>query len=165
MSPLSKRSWVGFAVVCLFSGGCGEPSAVSEAGDVLGTSTQALERCTDNLAFELHGIYRETGRFPAAMACADFNGDSHPDLAVAHPGSRAVSVLLNQGDETLAPEVTFPGGEGNAVVAQDFNADGWMDLAVENEADGTVSFLIGHGPGGFAPPVTLAAGELVVQAD
>jgi hypothetical protein len=62
-----------------------------------------------------------------------------------------VSVLLGQGDGTLAAQVTFPVEGGSAVAARDADADGWVDLEVTNTADGTVSLLRGHGPGGFSP--------------
>lgn len=153
MSPVSKMSWVGAAVVVLFSIGCGEPSQAVETQGGLGLSTQALAGCTDNAAFDVHSISRATGEFPAAVACADFNGDGLADLAVASPGRGVVSVFLGQGDGVLAPEVTFPMEGGSAVAARDADADGWVDLAVTNEADGTVQLLRGHGPGGFSPAV------------
>jgi hypothetical protein len=138
MSSVKTMSWVGFAVVSLFSVGCGGLEA-SEAGSTLGTSTQALEQCNDEAAFELSGISRMMGRFPSAMACADFNGDGLVDLAVGAPDSGEVDVFLNMGDGKVSQQFTF-------------NEDGWVDLAVTNDADGTVSFLMGQGPGGFAPP-------------
>ena len=137
MFSVSKMSWVGTAAVVLFSIGCGEPS-------------QAVEGCTDNAAFDVHSISRAMGEFPAAMACADFNGDGLADLAVASPDRGAVSVFLGQDDGMLAPAAAFPVKGGSAVAAQDADADGWVDLVV-TEADGTVQVLRGHGPGGFSP--------------
>jgi len=153
MFAVSKMSWVGAAVVVLFSIGCGESSEALGAGEGLGQSTQALSGCMDNAAFDVSAIASATGEFPAAMVCADFNGDGQMDLAVSSPGSSEVSVFLSQGDGTLASRVTFPVEGGSAVVARDFDADGWVDLSVTNAADGTVRLLQGHGPGGFAPAV------------
>jgi hypothetical protein len=152
MSAVSKMSWVGAAVVVLFSIGCGGASEANGSGEGLSQSAQALLGCMDNAAFDVSAIASATGEFPAAMACADFNGDGQMDLAVASPGSREVSVFLGQ-DGVLASRVTFPVEGGSALVAQDFNADGWVDLSVTNAADGTVRLLQGHGPGGFAPAV------------
>ncbi|WP_224244838.1 FG-GAP repeat domain-containing protein [Hyalangium gracile] len=156
MSSLNTMSWVGVAVVSLFAVGCGQPEAV-EAGADLATSTQALDRCNDEGAFDVSGVFQAMGRFPAAMACADFNGDRQVDLAVTDPDSGTVSVFLNQGDGTLASQVSFPVEGGSAVVARDIDADGWVDLAVTNGSDGTVSVLRGHGPGGFAAQVSFAS--------
>jgi FG-GAP-like repeat len=139
MFSASKMSWVGTAVAVLFSIGCGE-------------SPEAMDGCTGNDAFDVHSISRAMGEFPAAMACADFNGDGLADLAVASPGRGAVSVFLGQDDGALAPEAAFPVKGGSAVAAEDADADGWVDLVV-TEADGTVQVLRGHGPGGFSPAV------------
>ena len=42
------------------------------------------------------------GGSPAAVAIADFNGDSFLDLAVANAGTNDVSVLVGKGDGTFA---------------------------------------------------------------
>ena len=152
MSAVSKMSWVGAVVVVLFSIGCGGSSEPVGTGETLSQGTQALSGCMDNAAFDVSAIVSATGEFPAAMACADFNGDGEMDLAVASPGSREVSVLLGQ-DGALASRVSFPMEGGSAVVARDVDADGWVDLSVTDAADGTVRVLKGYGPGGFAPAV------------
>jgi hypothetical protein len=138
MFSVSKLSWVGVAVVVLFGIGCGEPYQAVEIPGGMRLSAQDLEGCGD---------------FPAAMACADFNGDGQIDLAVANPEQGGVSVFLGQEDGTLASEVIFPVEGGSALEAQDADADGWVDLAVTNEAGGAVQVLYGHGPGGFSPAV------------
>src|SRR5262249_18065626 len=37
------------------------------------------------------------GKFPIALAAADFNGDGRPDLAVVNENDSSISILLNQG--------------------------------------------------------------------
>jgi hypothetical protein len=84
-----------------------------------------------------------------AITTGDFNGDGHPDLAVANLYSNNVALLLNCGDGTFASAQTFSCGGSRPydVVAGDFDADGKLDLAVANYASNTVAILLGTGAG------------------
>ncbi len=105
---------------------------------------------------------------PIAVAVGDFDGDGRLDLAVANgycsltdaglcPGS--VSVLLNLGGGSFAPQVAYPTeSDSISVAVGDFNGDGKPDLAVANEGSATVSVLLNLGDGGFAPQVAWATG-------
>jgi hypothetical protein len=104
------------------------------------------------------------GSHPAALAVADFNGDSRTDLAVANDDSvgdgGTVSVLLNSGDGGFAAQVTFNVGPNpNALAVADFNGDGRPDLAVTNSSAATVSVLLNLGGGAFASQVTYSVGS------
>ena len=99
------------------------------------------------------------GSAPQALAVGDFDGDGHPDLAVANYNSNTVSVLLGNGDGTFQPQTTYAvGGEPNGVAVGDFNGDGHPDLAVANYNSNTVSVLLGNGDGTFQPQTTYAVG-------
>jgi uncharacterized repeat protein (TIGR02543 family) len=105
------------------------------------------------------------GMSPAAVVVADFNGDGHPDIAVANSGSRNVSVLINSGDGTFKPAATFDAGMASptSIEVADFNNDGIQDLAVwtlSGPIGSTLSILLGNGDGTFKAPKTtpLAAG-------
>ena len=68
------------------------------------------------------------------VATADFDGDGHVDIVVAHgslqDGNGVILVLLNQGDGTFRDPLTFPTtGLLNAFAVTDFNGDGMPDLA------------------------------------
>jgi len=47
------------------------------------------------------------GTGPVGVAIGDFNGDGHPDLAVANYGDNTVSVLLSTSKPTAAPVSRF----------------------------------------------------------
>jgi len=105
------------------------------------------------------------GSNPEGVAIGDFNGDGHPDLAVANVNNNnndnTVSVLLGKADGTFGAQTTYAVGRGPAGVAiGDFNGDGHPDLAVTNEGSGTVSVLLGKGDGTFGAQTTYAVGSL-----
>jgi len=90
--------------------------------------------------------------FPDAIVAGDFTGDGHLDLAVANEFADTVSVLLGDGNGTIAPEATYAVGlDPVAIAAGDFTGDGHLDLAVANLGAGydTVSLLLGDGDGTF----------------
>lgn len=120
------------------------------------------------------------GIHPGAAVAGDFNGDGYPDLAVSdgsfNGDSGGISVLINNGDGTFKPAVTYNAGVGAtfSIAAADFNGDGILDLAagVFTNSGGTgnvVSILTGKADGTFsdavnfstdANPVALAAADL-----
>jgi hypothetical protein len=53
---------------------------------------------------------------PSAVSAADLDGDSFPDLMTSSRLDRNVTVLLNQCDRTLHPEIDIkPGGDPNSI--------------------------------------------------
>ncbi len=100
------------------------------------------------------------------LVAGDFTGDGRLDLAVAGGGAKGtVRVLLNDGDDTFAPPVTYAVGyDPDGIVEGDFSGNGHLDLAVANQGQilfsaGSVSVLLGNGDGTFAPPVTYNLNE------
>jgi hypothetical protein len=100
-----------------------------------------------------------TGSRAAALAVADFNSDSIPDVATADSGTGMVSVLLGVGDGTFGfPALQAVGLGPRWVLAADLNNDGAIDLATANRDSHTVSVLYGLGDGAFAAPLHLDVG-------
>ncbi|MEP6652137.1 MAG: VCBS repeat-containing protein [Myxococcales bacterium] len=128
--------------------------------------------------------YRMVGH-PGAIAIADVNGDSRPDLAVATylpaatggvsgtgngtggaPSSGgtdgfssggAVSVLLNSGSGTFGLPINHPVFTPASVALGDLSGDGKADLAVASSL-GSVVVLTNSGTGTFADSVTYSVG-------
>ena len=93
-----------------------------------------------------------------AVVTADFNNDSHLDIAVANYGDNNVSVLLGKGDGTFAAaKNSATGSSPRSIAVGDFNNDGLLDVATGNSYE--VSVLLGKGDGSFAPPINTSLGS------
>jgi FG-GAP-like repeat/Immunoglobulin I-set domain len=107
------------------------------------------------------------GALPYGVDVADLNADGSTDVAVSNYGSGEVntdiSVLLNNGDGTLAPAATYLAGiAAVGIVAVDLDNDGAPELATANlgflAENNTVSVLHNNGDGTFAPHVEYVVG-------
>jgi hypothetical protein len=102
----------------------------------------------------------EVASSPNWVMSADLDGDGDRDLAVANYGSGTVSVLLNQGNGTFAPQVTYGvGSSPSSVTSADLDGDGDQDLAVANYGSDTVSVLLNQGNGTFATEIQYGVGS------
>ncbi len=96
------------------------------------------------------------GKSPVAIASADLNGDSHPDIVVVNQTDNTISVLLGNGDGTFISAANSPLATGQAptaVTIADFNGDSLPDIAVTDPQTDSVSVYLGLGQGLFAPGV------------
>ena len=97
---------------------------------------------------------------PVSAFCADLDGNSFPDLAVANYWSDNVSILKNQGLATFQTQVSYPAGSyPTSVFCADLDGDNDLDLAVTNEASDNVSILKNNGNGTFQAKVDYPAGD------
>ncbi|MGB6773845.1 MAG: FG-GAP-like repeat-containing protein [Terriglobales bacterium] len=123
----------------------------------------------------LPAVTYPAGQNADAVAVADFNGDGHPDLAVANGCLSSticyvsgVSILLGNGDGTFQTPVTYSTGgvQATSIAVADLNGDGHPDIVVVNQcqsspggcANGGLSVLLGNGDGTFQTPVTYSSG-------
>ncbi len=87
---------------------------------------------------------------PQAIATADFDGDTHPDLAIANAHYKNIVIVLNPGRGTFGNPVTYPVvGTPCAIEVTDLNGDGKPDLAVAGSLQ-SISCLTNNGDGTFA---------------
>ena len=103
---------------------------------------------------------------PVSVAAADFNGDSHLDLATAVSSAPGVAISEGNGDGTFqAPNVLAAGTTPVWVAVGDLNGDGKPDLVVADEGSqdpgvtdlgGVVVYLSSGST--FLPVKTFAAG-------
>lgn len=98
-----------------------------------------------------------TGTSPNDLAVADFNGDGHPDVAIANTETPTITVLLGDGRGGFSPAPgspfttqSFPHVHG--VAAADFTGDGRLDIATDSWGRNQVLLLNGDGRGGLIGP-------------
>ena len=97
---------------------------------------------------------------PYAVQLADLNGDGKPDIIVSELTAPAANVLLNHGDGTFAPPVTYGlPGFAEIIAVSDLNGDGLPDLAISYDTSTSttttlgVEVLLNTGGGAFGVPV------------
>ena len=77
------------------------------------------------------------GYVPVSVFCADLDGDTDLDLAVANTGSYNVSILKNNGDGTYQTAENFGVGDHPwSVFCADLDGDNDLDLAVASGLSG-----------------------------
>ena len=103
------------------------------------------------------------GRYPAALATGDFNGDGLTDLAIANmnpvQSSSQVKILLGNGNGTFQKPIGYKvGTTPSSVAAGDFNGDRKIDLVIVNHPE-NLSVLLGNGDGTFQHQTKYRAGQ------
>jgi hypothetical protein len=103
----------------------------------------------------------DVGEAPGHVAAADLNNDANPDLITANEDSDDVSVLLNNGDNTFAPEARFQVGDrAEQTAAADFDNDGDLDLAIAAQAG---FLLLNNGDATFAAPTQIVEDRFLTE--
>jgi hypothetical protein len=131
--------------------------------------------------FQTAETYDSGGSNAWSVAVTDVNGDSKPDILVAHQCfslacGTTVGVLLGNGDGTFQSAKSYNSGglTASGITAADVNGDGRPDILVANQATqqgvpSTVAVLLGTGDGSFQPPQLFFTGGLeatsIVSAD
>ena len=96
---------------------------------------------------------------PRAFAIADFNNDTHLDIATANSGTNNIGIFLGFGNLSFTEPSTYSTGSSPwSIAAGDVNNDGSMDLVVVNFDDNNVSVLLGHGNGSFSNQTKYSTG-------
>ena len=96
---------------------------------------------------------------PAALAVAPIFG-TVPDLVVADPVARSVSLLANDGQGGFDGQRSdvYIGHVLSDVLATDLDADGDVDIATANSDDASVTVVYNNGRGNFNARVSIDAG-------
>ncbi len=99
------------------------------------------------------------GTAPQALAVADFNADSDPDLAVVNEFSHNIAVLLGGPGGTFGAPTYYPvGTRPLAIATGDFNGDLDPDLVVVNESTNSITVLVGSTGGSFTGSTNYSVG-------
>jgi hypothetical protein len=99
---------------------------------------------------------------PLALAVADFNQDTRPDLVVVNYLSDSIGVLLGNGNGTFTSPTIYSTGSGSTplgVAVADVNRDNRIDIVVVNYQLVNIGVLLGYGNGAFAAQVTYTTGS------
>ena len=128
-----------------------------------------------------HGVFATpgtdylTGLTPSGIVACDFNGDSHPDFAVANLAPREdsdngrddISVFVNNGDGTFADQIRYGVNyEPFGIAAADVDGDGDVDLGVANSrkylggSKTVASVLLNDGTGVMGGEAVYDVGQL-----
>jgi hypothetical protein len=93
-----------------------------------------------------------------SVAIGDLSGDGKPELATANPGGRSVSVLVNRGDGSFEPSVSYGiNREPWDIAIEDLNDDGKSDVVTANP--NTISVLLNTGDGRLGDKVDYPTGR------
>lgn len=100
------------------------------------------------------------------LAAGDLDGDGDVDLVFGQSNmysqGQQLSVLLNRGDASFEPELTFPCGMGpNSIALADMDGDDDLDAITSNGyfGESDVSVLYNDGSGNLSTRVDFALGE------
>ena len=171
----SKLSVLGLVVATSILAGCGSTTTVHEggpgaaSGSEPGASSGAGASGSNGpapgparrLSFAKPTPYTTTRRV-LVMQTLDFDGDGHPDIAVAG-GAGDVGLMRNAGDGTFEDIVwrkeTLSGEFDTVLAVGDLNRDGLGDLVfttlTRDSSDGGIYFILGATDGTVAEPTKL----------
>ena len=96
---------------------------------------------------------------PAAVAVADFNNDTLPDLAVASDTANKVTVFTNDFGAFVESGSYAVGSNAIHLAVGLLDAGLWPDVAVVSYVENKVDVLLNNGDGTLAAPVSYPAGS------
>jgi hypothetical protein len=105
--------------------------------------------------FVEYGVADGIGVKPQGLAVADFDGDTHLDIAVGSMDDWLVTILKGDGTGSFSFSANYTTGSFVSpadIVAGDLDQDGDQDLVVSSEGN-SVRVLVNNGDGTFASPV------------
>jgi FG-GAP-like repeat len=114
------------------------------------------------------------GTSPSAVAIADVNGDTHPDLVTVNEDHHDMGVMLSDGAGSFGwPQYFATGRLPVSLALADFDDDGNTDLACADPDSNTLTVLINQShwtdiglalPGQHGPPLLTGSGPLLPGA-
>ncbi|HMN42475.1 MAG TPA: VCBS repeat-containing protein [Phycisphaerales bacterium] len=113
------------------------------------------------ISFTLGPTFQTPAR-PSGVAVADYNGDGHPDLAVASDSPDKITIYFGHGDGTISVGQVIHTGSSTSpenLISADINGDTFPDIAVVLHGAGQVRSYLNNGAGAFAPGSNVPAGS------
>lgn len=156
--------------------GDGNPDIISadECGDdpACRKGTVSVLLGSGDGTFQPRMVFDE-GLFPLAVAVADFNGDRHPDLAIANPcgadltcvSNGGIGIMLGNGDGAFQPVTIYlaTGFDTARLNVGDFNLDGHPDVVAVNAQGFDITVFLGNGDGTLQAGTDYIVGQTFQQ--
>jgi len=99
------------------------------------------------------------GASPSANEGADFDGDGHIDIAVAHGGNNQLSVHMGNGTGVYTTPVNYTAGNSvRGVAITDIDADGDDDIVTASRQSSLLTVFYNDGAGVFDSSLNFEAG-------
>ncbi|CAF3167606.1 unnamed protein product [Rotaria sp. Silwood2] len=98
---------------------------------------------------------------PDSVTVANFNDDSHVDIAVTINGN--IGIFLGYGNGTFMNMVTYSTGYNSrpqSIAAGDINGDHQLDITVTNSETDQIGIFLGYGDGTFARQIEYPTGMI-----
>jgi len=135
----------------------------ADLADIFGGSVLGFEFGGPQGRFTGGGTISPGGTL-TGLAAADFNNDSHLDLATLSTSGDTVAVFLGHGDGTfsIASNTPTPASFYSTLLAADLDGDGALDIVTmdrdPNVTADTIGILLGHGDATFEPRPAISLG-------
>ncbi len=102
-----------------------------------------------------------TGGGPAAVLCADLDGDSDLDVVVGMSNNQTFRILegMADGEFVVSDSFTLPGIPASDLISADLNSDGLIDLAFAHSISGGFSVAMNIGDAVFVDTVYYPSGD------
>lgn len=117
-----------------------------------------------NGIFDVGGTDYPVGSVPIGLTSADLNGDKYMDLISANSQTDDISVLLNDGEGSLANRTDYWVGDAYGVETSDIDNDGDLDLLVACQTSNYTSVLLNNGAGVFIQDTTYLTDNWIFTA-
>src|SRR5690349_6699400 len=106
------------------------------------------QSCHSSFMTVIEGRSLQHDSYPHAVAVGDLNKDYLLDIVVVNSGTHTISIFMNIGNNTFAPQMILTTEKQSrplSVALNDFNNDTYLDIAVANYDTHEIAVFLGYG--------------------